>query len=186
MGRSGEYLNFGMSVSFLAIGWEAGHSDRLWGKIVKRKKKGESPEAQDLGAGRHCGRSCAICTPALRGVEVEGKPRGPKAVEFWWTWMFCVMAASELSQQLSWLNQDLIFLFLCCLLAGVVYWLKLFPYGCNVELDYIKRGAFLWHCSAMERSSLPLSPSNLPFLCKTLGLERGTCSGITFLPLWGL
>lgn len=27
--RSGEYLKFGMSASFLAIGWEAGHSNRL-------------------------------------------------------------------------------------------------------------------------------------------------------------
>lgn len=184
--RLGQYLKFGVSASLLAIGWEAGHSDRLGGKIGKREKRGEHWGTRSWRLGRKLRESlCHWYSCTLRcgsGSDEDPKLWSSGGRGYFMSWQPLSWASSSPA---CWLNQDLIFLFLCCLLAGVVYWLKLFPYGCNVEPDYIKRGAFLCHCSAVERSSLPLSPSNLLFLHKTLGLEHGTCSGIIFFPLWG-
>lgn len=186
--RSGEYLKFGMSASFLAIGWEAGHSDRLWGEIGKGEERREhwGPGSWRLGTTVEAAVPFVLLLSEV--WKSKASDRDPKLWSFGGHGYFVSWQplSSASSSPASWLNQDLIFVFLCCLLAGVVYWLKLFPYGCNVELDYIKRGAFLWHRSAMERSSLSLSPSNLPFLHKTLGLEHGTCSGIICFPFWGL
>lgn len=152
--------------------WESCQRDRLWKKVWKG--------AQKRGGLRHCleaGKGtlkelCCFTAWSLRCGPVmffKASKRHSETCGVLWD-----VNISYSGFPASSLARYLIFLFLC-LLAGVVYWLKLFPYGCNVELDYIKRGAFLWHCSAMRSSSLFFSLSNLPFFHRILFLECGTC-----------